>query len=176
MRRGDLLLAASVPLLLAAGLLPWQRDRMCTAAGCGDVLAGPWSGSIFWSVPLLVGLVLAGLWVLLLPGRGRVPTSVAAPTLAAAVLAAAVVGVSLDALVFGRTGLVTFDLPVVADFPVLSVRPAVGLGLGLLGLLLQAAAGWTTLRRRGALVTPLNPASSSSPPRPAAAASRRGRR
>lgn len=158
-----------MPLLLAAGLLPWQRDRMCTSAGCGDVLAGPWSGSIFWTVPLLVGLVLAGLWVLLLPGRSRVPTSVAALTLAAAVLAAAIVVVSLDALAFHRTGPVTFDLPVVADFPVLSVRPAEGLGLGLLGLLLQVAAGWITLRRRG-------PLSRSSRPAPAAAASRRARR
>lgn len=153
MRRGDLLLAASVPVLLAAGLLPWQKDRMCAVAGCGTVQAGAWGGSIAWAVPLLAGLALAGLWVLLLPARGRVPTAVAALTLGVAVLAVVVVGVSLDALVFGRTGLVPFELPVVAEFPVLSVRPAEGLGLGLLGLLLQAAAGWTTLRDRGALVT-----------------------
>jgi hypothetical protein len=148
-RRGDLLLVLSVPVLLAAGLLPWQRDRMCTTSGCGTVQAGAWGGSIAWAVPMLAGLLLAGLWVLLLPGRTRVPTAVAALTLAVAVLAAAVVVVSLDALVFNRTGLLTFDLPVVEQFPVLSVRPAEGLGLGLLGLLLQAAAGWLTLRHRG---------------------------
>ena len=153
MRRGDLLVVLSVPVLLVAGLLPWQRDRMCTTAGCGTVQAGAWGGSIAWAVPLLAGLLVAGLWVLLLPGRSRVPTAVAALTLAAAVLAAAVVVVSLDAVVFGRTGLLTFDLPVVAEFPVLSVRPAEGMGLGLLGLLLQAAGGWLTLRHRGALVS-----------------------
>jgi hypothetical protein len=153
-RRGDLLLTASVPLLLAAGLLPWQRDRMCTAAGCGTVQAGPWSGSIAWAVPMVAGLALAGLWVALVPGRGRVPTAVAALTLGVAVLAAALVGVGLDAVVSGRTGLVAVDLPVVAEFPVLSVHPGEGLGLGLLGLLLQAAAGWTTLRQRGAPVPP----------------------
>lgn len=152
-RRGDLLLVGSVPLLLAAGLLPWQKDRMCTAAGCGIVEAGAWSGSVAWAVPLLAGLALAAVWVLVVPARGRVPTAVAALTLGVAVLAAAVVGVSLDALAFGRTGLVTFELPVVEEFPVLSVRPAEGLWLGLLGLLLQAAAGWTTLRHRGALVS-----------------------
>lgn len=150
MRRGDLLLAASVPVLLAAGLLPWQKDRMCTAAGCGIVQAGAWGGSLAWAGPLLAGLLLAGLWVLLRPARGRVPTAVAALTLGVATLAAAVVVVSLDALAFGRTGLVTFDLPVTEQFPVLSVRPGEGLWLGLLGLLLQVAAGWTTLRRREA--------------------------
>lgn len=155
MRRGDLLLAVSVPVLLAAGLLPWQRNRMCTAAGCGTVQAGAWSGSLAWTVSILAGLALAALWVLLVPARGRVPTAVAALTLGVAVLATVVVGVSLDALVFGRTGLVTFQLPVAEEFPVLSVRPAEGLWLGLLGLLLQAAAGWTTLRHRGALVSPL---------------------
>jgi hypothetical protein len=149
-RRGDLLLVLSVPLLLAAGVLPWQRDRMCTRAGCGDVEADAWGGSVAWTVPLLAGLALAGVWVWLRTGRGRVPTAWAALTLGVAVLAAAMVTVSLDAIVFGRTGLVTVELPVVADFPVLSVRPAEGLGLGLAGLLLQAAAGWTTIQRRPA--------------------------
>jgi hypothetical protein len=74
-----------------------------------------------------------------------------------AVLAAAVVVVSLDALVFGRTGLIGFQLPVTETFPVLAVHPAEGLALGLVGLLLQAVAGWTTLRHRNALVSPLRP-------------------
>lgn len=153
----DLLMAASVPMLLIAGVLPWQRNRQCTMAGCGAVEAGAWTGSPAWTLPLLTGLVIAGLWVLMLPGRGRVTTAVAVLTATVAVLATAVVVVSLDALVFSRPGPFRFELPVVADFPVLSVRPAEGLALGLAGLLLQAAAGWMTLRRRGALVSPLHP-------------------
>jgi hypothetical protein len=148
-------MAASVPVLLVAGVLPWQRDVLCTQAGCGPVLAGAWSGSLAWALVLLTGLALAGVW-LLLPG-GRVPSAVAALTALVAVLAAAVVVVSADALVFGRAGLIDFRLPVTETFPVLAVHPAEGLGLGLAGLLLQAVAGWSTLRHRNALVSPLHP-------------------
>ncbi len=172
MRRADLLLAVSVPALLAAGLLPWQQDRICTTAGCGTVQAGAWSGSPAWTLPLLAGLALAGLWAFLLPARGRVPTAVAALTLGVALLAAAGVGLSLPALLLGRTGPVAFDLPVVEEFPVLSVRPAEGLWLGLLGLLLQAAAGWTALRHRDGP----REVSSASRSRPGAAASPHARR
>jgi hypothetical protein len=146
--RPDLLVAASVPVLLVAGVLPWQRDVMCTQSGCGTVLAGAWGGSLAWTLALLAGLAMAGVWVLTLPVRGRVSVPVAALTAAVAAFAAAVVVVSLDALVFGHTGLVDFRLPVTETFPVLAVHPAEGLVLGLIGLLLQAVAGWTTLRHR----------------------------
>jgi hypothetical protein len=155
--RPDLLVAASVPVLLVAGVLPWQRDVMCTQSGCGTVLAGAWGGSLAWTLVLLAGLAMAGVWVLMLPARGRVSIPVAALTAAVAVLAAAVVVVSLDALVFGHTGLIDFRLPVTETFPVLAVHPAEGLVLGLVGLLMQAVAGWTTLRHRHALVSPLRP-------------------
>ena len=148
-------MAASVPVLLVAGVLPWQRDTMCTQTGCGSVLAGAWTGSPAWALVLLVGLALAGTWVLLLPGRRRVPSALAALTAAVAVLAAAVVVASADALVFNRTGLIDVRLPVTETFPVLAVHPAEGLAVGLAGLLLQAAAGWTTLRHRNALTSPL---------------------
>lgn len=148
-------MAASVPVLLVAGVLPWQRDTMCTRTGCGSVPAGAWNGSPAWTLVLLVGLAMAGVWVLLLPARGRVPSAVAALTALVAVLAAAVVVVSADALLFGRTGLIDFRLPVTETFPVLAVHPAEGLVLGLVGLLLQAVAGWSTLRHRNALVSPL---------------------
>jgi len=150
-------MAASVPVLLVAGVLPWQRDTMCTQTGCGSVLAGAWNGSPAWTLVLLVGLATAGVWVLMLPARGRVPSAIAALTALVAVLAAAVVVVSADALLFGRTGLIDFRLPVTETFPVLAVHPAEGLVLGLVGLLLQAVAGWTTLRHRNALVSPLRP-------------------
>ena len=150
-------MAASVPVLLVAGVLPWQRDVVCTQAGCGSVLAGAWGGSSAWTLVMLAGLALAGVWVLLLPARGRVPSAVAALTGLLAVLAIAVLVVSADALVFGRTGLIDFTLPVTETFPVLAVHPAEGLVLGLVGLLLQAVAGWTTLRHRNALVSPLRP-------------------
>ncbi len=150
-------MAASVPVLLVAGVLPWQRDVMCTRSGCGSVLAGAWGGSPAWTLVLLAGLAMAGGWVLLLPVRGRVPSAVAALTAVVAVLAVAVVVASLDALVFGRTGLIGFSLPVTETFPVLAVHPAEGLGFGLVGLLLQAAAGWSTLRHHNALVSPLRP-------------------
>ena len=151
-QRADLLLAVSIPVLLVAGLLPWQRNEQCTMAGCGSVEAGAWSGSPAWALPLLAGLAVAGLWVLSLPTRGRASTAVAVLTATVAVLATATVLATLDALLFGRAGPFRFDLPVVADFPVLAVRPAEGLAVGLAGLLLQAVAGWSTLRRRGALV------------------------
>jgi hypothetical protein len=166
--RADVLVAASVAVLLVAGLLPWQTDVMCTTAGCGTVQATAWSGSPAWAVPLLAGVGLGTLWVLLLPGR-PVPTGLAALTAAVAGLAAAVVVASLDAVVFGRTGLFRFALPVVEEFPVLSVRPGVGSALGLLGLLAQAVAGWTVVRSRGALVTPWRPPgrqAAPGPPRP----------
>lgn len=150
-------MAASVPVLLVAGVLPWQRDTMCTQTGCGPVLAGAWNGSPAWTLVLLVGLAMAGVWVLMLPARGRVSSAIAALTALVAVLAAAVVVVSADALLFGRTGLIDFRLPVTETFPVLAVHPAEGLVLGLVGLLLQAVAGWTTLRHRNALVSPLRP-------------------
>jgi hypothetical protein len=154
-------MAASVPVLLVAGVLPWQRDVLCTQAGCGPVLAGAWSGSPAWALVLLTGLALAGVWLLLLPGRGRVPSAVAAVTALVAVLAAAVVVVSADALVFNRAGLIGFQLPVTEAFPVLAVHPAEGLGLGLAGLLLQAVAGWST-------ATPWSPrCARRSAPRPA---------
>ena len=73
-----------------------------------------------------------------------------------------VVIATLDALVFHRHGLFGYRLPVEEDFPVLSVRPGIGLLLGLLGLVGLAAAGWLTVRARNALVTPWRP-----PPLPA---------
>lgn len=163
--RADLLVAASVPLLLLAGVLPWQHDRICTVAGCGSAQVTAWNGSPAWALPLLAGVALGGLWVLLMPSR-PVPTGVAALTAAVAGIGAVAVAASLDAVVFGRAGLFHFALPVVEEFPVLSVRPGIGLPLGLLGLAAQAAAGWMTVRSRGALVTPWKP-----PGRPSRAAS-----
>lgn len=154
--RADLLVAASVPLLLAAGLLPWQRDEMCTVAGCGEVRVTAWGGSLGWTLPLLAGVAAGGLWVLLLPSRPA-PTWLAALTAAVGGLGAVVLIATLDAVVFGRAGFFGFELPVVEEFPVLSVRPGPGLPLGLLGLVAQAVAGWMTVRARGALVTPWRP-------------------
>jgi len=154
--RADLLVAASVPLLLAAGLLAWQRDEMCTVAGCGTVEVNAWDGSPGWALPVLAGIAVGGLWVLLLPARPA-PTWLAALTAAVGGLGAVVLVATLDAVVFGRAGFFRFELPVVEEFPVLSVSPGPGLPLGLLALLLQAAAGWMTVRARGALVSPWRP-------------------
>jgi hypothetical protein len=154
--RADFLVAASVPLLLAAGLLPWQRDEMCTVAGCGVVQVTAWGGSPGWTLPVAAGVAVGGLWVLLLPSRPA-PTWLAALTAAVGGLGALVLVATLDAVVFGRAGFFRFELPVVDDFPVLSVRPGIGLPLGLLGLVAQAVAGWMTVRARGALVTPWRP-------------------
>ena len=155
--RPDLLVAVSVPVLLVAGVLPWQRDVMCTQAGCGTVAASAWTGSPVWALVLLSALAAAGAWVLALPTRGRVSLGVAAVTGVVGVLAAAVVVVSLDALVFNRVSFFHFDLPVTETFPVLAVHPGAGLVLGLVGLLLQAVGGWGSLRQRDALVSPLRP-------------------
>ena len=88
--------------------------------------------------------------MLLLPTRGQVPLGVAALTGVAGVVSAAIVVVSLDALVFNQAGFFGFDLPVTETFPVLAVHPGPGLLLGLVGLLLQAAGGWTSVRQRTA--------------------------
>ena len=153
-RRPELLVAASVPVLLVAGVLPWHRDVVCTQSGCGTVSASAWTGSPVWALVLLLALALAGAWVLALPTRGRVPLAVAALTGVAGVVTAAVVVVSLDALVFNRAGFFGFDLPVTETFPVLAVHPGPGLPLGLAGLLLQAVGGWASVRRRAGLVSP----------------------
>jgi hypothetical protein len=153
-RRPELLVAASVPVLLLAGVLPWHRDVVCAQSGCGTVSASAWTGSPVWALVLLLALALAGAWVLALPTRGPVPLAVAALTGVAGVVSAAVVVVSLDALVFNRAGFFGFDLPVTETFPVLAVHPGAGLPLGLVGLLLQAVGGWTSVRRRAGLVSP----------------------
>ena len=98
--RADFLVAASVPLLLAAGLLPWQRNEMCTVAGCGTVQVTAWDGSFAWALPLLAGVVVGGWWVLLLPSRPA-PTWLAAQTAAAGGLGAVVLAATQDAVVFG---------------------------------------------------------------------------
>ena len=154
--RADLLVAASVPLLLAGGVLPWQRNQMCSVAGCGRVQVTGWDGSPAWALPMAAGLVVGGLWVLLLPSRPA-PTWLAALTATVGGVGAAVLLATLDAVASGRAGFFHFALPVVADFPVLSVRPGPGLPLGLLALVGQAVAGWLTVRARGALVTPWRP-------------------
>ena len=146
-------MAASVPVLLLAGVLSWQRDVLCTQSGCGTVAASAWTGSPVWAVVLAIALALGGVWVLLPPTRGLVPLWVAALTGVAGVVSAAIVVVSLDALVFNQAGFFGFDLPVTETFPVLAVHPGPGLLLGLLGLLLQAAGGWTSVRHRTALLT-----------------------
>ena len=146
-------MAASVPVLLLAGVLSWQRDVLCTQSGCGTVAASAWTGSPVWAVVLAIALALGGVWVLLPPTRGQVPLGVAALTGVAGVVSAAIVVVSLDALVFNQAGFFGFDLPVTETFPVLAVHPGPGLLLGLLGLLLQAAGGWTSVRHRTALLT-----------------------
>ena len=153
-RRPELLVAASVPVLLLAGVLSWHRDVLCTQSGCGTVAASAWTGSPVWAAVLVVALALAGAWVLLLPTRGQVPLAVAALTGVAGVVSAAIVVVSLDALVFNHAGFFGFDLPVTETFPVLAVHPGPGLLLGLVGLLLQAVGGWTSVRHRTALLTP----------------------
>jgi hypothetical protein len=150
-RRPELLVAASVPVLLLAGVLSWHRDVLCTQSGCGTVAAPAWTGSPVWAAVLAVALALAGAWVLLLPTRGQVPLAVAALTGVAGVVSAAVVVASLDALVSNHAGFFGFDLPVTERFPVLAVHPGPGLLLGLLGLLLQAVGGWTSVRRRTAV-------------------------
>jgi hypothetical protein len=152
-RRPELLVVTSVPVLLLAGVLSWQRDVLCTQSGCGTVAASAWTGSPVWAVVLAVALALGGVWVLLPPTRGQVPLGVAALTGVAGVVSAAIVVVSLDALVFNQAGFFGFDLPVTETFPVLAVHPGPGLLLGLLGLLLQAAGGWTSVRHRTALPT-----------------------
>jgi hypothetical protein len=153
-RRPELLVAASVPVLLLAGVLSWHRDVVCTRSGCGTVTASAWTGSPVWAVVLVVALALGGVWVLLPPTRGEVPLGVAALTGVAGVVSAGIVLVSLDALVFNHAAFFGFDLPVTETFPVLAVHPGPGLLLGQLGLLLQAAGGWTSVRHRTALLTP----------------------
>ena len=153
-RRPELLVAASVPVLLLAGVLSWHRDVLCTRSGCGTIAASALTGSPVWAAVLVGALALAGAWVLLLPTRGQVPLAVAALTGVAGVVSAAIVVVSLDALVFNHAGFFGFDLPVTETFPVLAVHPGPGLLLGLAGLLLQAVGGWTSVRHRTALLTP----------------------
>ena len=153
-RRPELLVAASVPVLLLAGVLSWHRDVVCTRSGCGTVAASAWTGSPVWAVVLVVALALGGVWVLLPPSRGEVPLGVAALTGVAGVVSAGIVLVSLDALVFNHAAFFGFDLPVTETFPVLAVHPGPGLLLGLLGLFLQAAGGWASVRHRTALLTP----------------------
>jgi hypothetical protein len=152
-RRPELLVPASVPVLLLAGVLSWQRDVLCTQSGCGPVGASAWTGSPVWAAVLAVALALGGVWVLLPPTRGQVPLGVAALIGVAGVVSAAIVVASLDALVFNQAGFFGFDLPVTETFPVLAVHPGPGLLLGLLGLLLQAAGGWISVRHRTALLT-----------------------
>jgi hypothetical protein len=154
--RADVLLAVSVPLLLLGGILPWQVDRVCALDGCVDVHVAAWSGSPAWAVPLVLALAVGGGWLLLLPVRAA-PTGLAALAAAIGSLGAAVVLVSLDALLFSRPGVLPYRLPVEEEFPVLAVRPGYGLAVGLLGLLTLAAAGWVTVRARHALVTPWRP-------------------
>jgi hypothetical protein len=153
-RRPELLVAASVPVLLVAGVLSWHRDVLCTQSGCGTVAASALTGSPVWAALLVVALVLAGAWVLLLPSRRAVPLVVAAVTAVAGVVSAAVVLVSLGALVFNQPWFFGFHLPVTESFPVLAVHPGPGLLLGLLGVLLQATGGWTSVRRRTVLTFP----------------------
>ena len=74
---------ASVPVLLLAGVLSWQRDVLCTQSGCGPVGASAWTGSPVWAAVLAVALALGGVWVLLPPTRGQVPLGVAALSLIA---------------------------------------------------------------------------------------------
>lgn len=149
-RRPELLVAASVPVLLAAGVLSWHRDVVCTQSGCGTVTASAWTGSPVWAVVLVVALAVAGAWLLPLPTRGGVPLGVAALTGLAGAVSAGIVVASLDALVFNHAGFYGFDLPVTETFPVLAVHPGPGLLLGLVGLLLQTAGGWTSIRLRTA--------------------------
>jgi hypothetical protein len=165
-RRPELLVAASVPVLLVAGVLSWHRDVLCTQSGCGTVAASAWTGSPVWAVVLLVALALAGAWVLVLPTRGQVPLAVAALTGVAGVVSAAIVVVGLDALVFNHAGFFGFDLPVTETFPVLAVHPGPGLLVGLVGLLLQAVGGWTSVRRRAGLMAPPRRRPASPPPHP----------
>ena len=167
-RRPELLVAASVPVLLLAGVLSWHRDLVCTRSGCGTVTASAWTGSPVWAVVLVVALALGGVWVLLPPTRGEVPLGLAALTGVAGVVSAGIVLVSLDALVFNHAAFFGFDLPVTETFPVLAVHPGPGLLLGLLGLLLQAAGGWTSVRHRTALLTPPRRQRNSADPWPTA--------
>ena len=171
-RRPELLVAASVPVLLLAGVLSWHRDVLCTQAGCGTVAASAWTGSPVWAAVLVVALALAGAWVLLLPTRGQVPLAVAALTGVAGVVSAAIVVVSLDALVFNHAGFFGFDLPVTETFPVLAVHPGPGV---LLGLARAAAAGGRRLDlrpppHRAADPTPSPPGPATGPARTARAA------
>lgn len=168
-RRPELLVAASVPVLLLAGMLSWHRDVVCTRSGCGTVTASAWTGSPVWAVVLVAALAVGGVWVLLPPTRGEVPLGVAALTGVAGVVSAGVVLVSLDALVFNHAAFFGFDLPVTETFPVLAVHPGPGLLLGLLGLLLQAAGGWTSVRHRTGLLTPPRRHRHSADPWPTAA-------
>jgi len=131
-RRADVLVGASVPVLLAAALLPWQRNEMCTNAGCGTVQLSAWTGSPAWALPVLAGTLVGGLWVLLLPD-GPVPTGVAALTAAVAGIGAVAVAASLDSVVFGRDWLFPFRLPVVEAFPVLSASLVLGFRSGCSG-------------------------------------------
>jgi hypothetical protein len=170
-RRPELLVAASVPVLLLAGVLAWHRDVVCTRSGCGTVTASAWTGSPVWAVVLVAALALGGVWVLLPPTRGEVPLGIAALTGVAGVVSTGIVLVSLHALVFNHAAFFGFDLPVTETFPVLAVHPGPGLLLGLLGLILQAAGGWTSVRHRTALLTPPRRHASAAQPWPTAAPS-----
>lgn len=168
--RPELLVAASVPVLLVAAVLPWQRDLICARAGCGTVSASAWSGSPVWALVVLAALVAAGAWVLALPTQARVSRPVAALTGVVGVAGAVLVLVSLLALVTNRAGFFGFDLPVTETFPVLAVHPGPGLAVAVLGLALQARAGWTLLHTPAGDATAWAPAAPpTSPAHPPAA-------
>lgn len=143
--RPELLVAASVPVLLVAAVLPWQQDVICARAGCGTVSASAWSGSAVWALVVLAALAVSGAWILTLPTRTRVSRAVAAVTGVVAVLGAVLVLLSVLALVTNRAAFFAFDLPVRETFPVLSVHPGAGLYLALPALALPALAAWSTL-------------------------------
>jgi hypothetical protein len=158
--RPELLVAVSVPVLLLAAVLPWQRDVVCARAGCGTVTSSAWSGSVVWTLVVLAALAVAGAWVLAVPTRSRVSTPVALLTGVVGAVGVVLLLVSVLALVAGRGGFFGFDLPVVETFPVLAVHVGVGLYLAVPAFALQLLAAWTTLR-------PATPAWSP-PPAPAA--------
>jgi hypothetical protein len=141
----ELLVAASVPVLLVAAVLPWQQDVICARAGCGTVSASAWSGSAVWALVVLAALAVSGAWILTLPTRTRVSRAVAALTGVVGVLGAVLVLISVLALVTNRAAFFAFDLPVRETFPVLSVHPGAGLYLALPALALPALAAWSTL-------------------------------
>ena len=149
----DLAIAAG-PVLIVASFLPWyglDPQFLPTGNGTSDVTV--WEAvAPGWWVPVLAGVVLAGLWFLVRVGAVR------ARWLPAVTVAVGVLGVVLVLAEWwrGLAVLPSGDFGWYAYAPLpeapaeLSNGPRIGFALGLAALVLQTGAAGLALRRREA--------------------------